>query len=70
MKTGEKRDWTTFGMEILLSVIGAMGILAFVAFFSGSHIADWNIRTTGIIFLVLTVGICRIFRILPLTSLD
>lgn len=70
MRTRKKIDWEKIGIEVLLSVIGALGILAFVAFFTGVHITDWNGGTTGLIFIILTLGIWRIFTILPLTSLD
>jgi len=70
MKKTGKRDWERIGMEILLSMIAAMGILAFVAVLTENHIRNWDVGMTVLLFLIFTVGIWRIFRILPLTSLD
>ena len=55
-KNGTK-DVMTLCIEALFSVIGAIGILAFAAFLTGSHITDWNGRLTGAAFILLSMGI-------------
>ena len=57
------KDTMTLCIEALFSVIGAIGILAFMAFLTGSHMTDWNGRITAILFILITLLIWSLLEL-------